>query len=434
MPLVDQVHAGFRCADLLLRLPGAIPIPSFMTHPSLPSPNWVDVSTRSFTPDVVHHLLQDPSSCPLHPSIPFPLISQGQTKIPAPHRSVIQSPLLVRPPNPGVYTPEGRSHFLSSIGIPQSAHNPDHTRILIVSFGGQIFHAPQSRSSSPAPTRQGTPTRPRRWKGQVTPDSSPDRPRTPTVDLTIVDGLLAQGVSSPRKTKGKPGLNDLAVSPGRRIPRDAVVTASPSKTVLGDFTNSPTRRNTTAHPKRHKASVPLRRSNSQRITTGQHLWLPGAPSAARISEFPSPAAPCAPSFGAAGLVLSPQPLPAMITTPPTPVLSVPPENNRNATDYTSHPHLYSPDDFSDGFCTSSETMETPRLLPEGWIAVVCGASREQGEDAEHLPEGLYIAPKDVYMPDLIAVADVLLGKLVGLSTTFAPPMIHNHLTGVRKCL
>ena len=137
-PLVDQVHAGFRCADLLLRLPGAIPIPSFTTHPPLPSPDWVDVSTQSFTPDVVHHLLQDPSSCPLHPSIPFPLISQHQVKIPAPPRSIIQSPLLVRPPNPSIYTPEGRSYFLSSVGIPQSAHNPEKTKILIVSFGGQI--------------------------------------------------------------------------------------------------------------------------------------------------------------------------------------------------------------------------------------------------------------------------------------------------------
>lgn len=419
LPLVDQVHAGFRCADLLLRLPGAIPIPSFMTHPSLPSPNWVDVSTQSFTPDIVHHLLQDPASCPLHPSIPFPLISQDQTKIPAPPRSVIQSPLLVRPPNPGVYTPEGRSHFLSSIGIPQSAHHQDHTKILIVSFGGQIFHAPRSRPSSPAPTRQGTPTRPRHRKGQVTPDSSPDRPRTPTVDLTIVDGLLVEGVPPPRRTKGKPGLNGLAVSPEQRIPKDAAVTASPSTTVLGDFTNSPTRRNTTAHPKRRKASVPLRRSTSQRIATGQHLWLPGAPSAARISEFLSPVAACTPSFGATGLLLSPQPLPTMITTPPTPVLSVPLENNRNVTDYISHPHPHSTHDFSDGFYTSTETMDIPRLLPEGWIAIVCGASQEQGEDAERLPEGFYIAPKDVYMPDLVAVADVLLGKLVGCSFNYA---------------
>lgn len=44
-------------------------------------------------------------------------------------------------------------------------------------------------------------------------------------------------------------------------------------------------------------------------------------------------------------------------------------------------------------------------------------SKEQWNDYEdgsnsELPEGFYVAPKYVYMPDLTAVADVLLGKLV----------------------
>jgi hypothetical protein len=70
----------------------------------------------------------------------------------------------------------------------------------------------------------------------------------------------------------------------------------------------------------------------------------------------------------------------------------------------------------------------PRLLPDSsWIAIVCGVSKEQwseqsedGMDSE-LPEGFFVAPRDVYMPDLTAVSDVLLGKLVGhfhLSATF----------------
>jgi hypothetical protein len=86
-------------------------------------------------------------------------------------------------------------------------------------------------------------------------------------------------------------------------------------------------------------------------------------------------------------------------------------------------------------------METPRLLPEDWIAVVCGASKEQDEDVEHLPEGfyitpkdVYITPKDVYMPDLIAVADVLLGKLVSPRLTLALSRIHNLPTGIRERL
>lgn len=62
-------------------------------------------------------------------------------------------------------------------------------------------------------------------------------------------------------------------------------------------------------------------------------------------------------------------------------------------------------------------IEPRGLLPDdSWIAIVCGVSKEQwnaqgGED-EGLPEGFYVAPKDIYMPDLTAVADVLLGKLV----------------------
>jgi hypothetical protein len=38
-----------------------------------------------------------------------------------------------------------------------------------------------------------------------------------------------------------------------------------------------------------------------------------------------------------------------------------------------------------------------------------------GEEDNDLPEGFYIAPKYVYMPDLMAVADILLGKLVCLT-------------------
>lgn len=104
--------------------------------------------------------------------------------------------------------------------------------------------------------------------------------------------------------------------------------------------------------------------------------------------------------------------------------------NRSADGYLSHPHP--PSGFADALFTDAELMEIPRLLPEGWIAVVCGASKEQGEDAKQLPEGFYIAPKDVYMPDLIAAADVLLGKLVGPSVVFTSLTIHNRLTGIRK--
>lgn len=61
--------------------------------------------------------------------------------------------------------------------------------------------------------------------------------------------------------------------------------------------------------------------------------------------------------------------------------------------------------------------ELPRLLPDAsWIAIVCGVSKEQwnsvadGGDSD-LPNAFFVAPRDVYMPDLTAVGDVLLGKL-----------------------
>lgn len=62
--------------------------------------------------------------------------------------------------------------------------------------------------------------------------------------------------------------------------------------------------------------------------------------------------------------------------------------------------------------------EEVRLLPDlSWIAIVCGVSKEQWnatqkDGSSELPDGFYVAPRDVYMPDLTAVGDVLLGKLV----------------------
>lgn len=426
-PLVDQVHAGFRCADLLLRLPGAIPIPSFTTNPSLPSTDWVNVFTQSFIPDVVNHLLKDPRSYPLHPSVPFPLISQDQAKISSPPRSIVQSPLLVRPPNSNVYTLEGRSQFLSSIGVPKSAHDPDKTRILIVSFGGQIFHAPRSRSPSPAPSRSGTPNHsPCRSKRhvQTTPGSSPDRSHMPTMDLTLTDSALVKGVPPPlRKTKGKLKLNYPVTNPGERIAEESTTTRSPTTMVFTDFTNSPARRNTTGHPQPAKVPVSRTRSNSQRIATDHHLWLPGAPTAVRTSEFSSPIAHYTPFFEATRLSPYSSPLPLVITTPPTPLPTIPQEYSQTVIEYVSRP--YYPRGLTNVHPASTESADIPRLLPDDWIAVVCGASKGQDEDAEHLPEGFYIAPKDVYMPDLTAVADVLLGKLVGHPLTFNHLMTHN---------
>ncbi|KAI0683175.1 hypothetical protein BC835DRAFT_1296774, partial [Cytidiella melzeri] len=53
------------------------------------------------------------------------------------------------------------------------------------------------------------------------------------------------------------------------------------------------------------------------------------------------------------------------------------------------------------------------LLPDGsWIAIVCGVPKDWVTgDGDELPKSFFVAPKNVYMPDLTAVAEVLLGKL-----------------------
>ena len=81
--------------------------------------------------------------------------------------------------------------------------------------------------------------------------------------------------------------------------------------------------------------------------------------------------------------------------------------------------------------------EYPCLLPdETWIAVVCGVSKEWGkENGEELPPGFYVAPRDIYMPDLTAAADVLLGKLVRSAVSHIVGIcMLIFLTGLRYCL
>jgi hypothetical protein len=99
-PLVQQILGGYRCADLLLRLPGYIPLPSFAVEPALPSPQWVDLTSRKFHPNIVHHLTKDLLKYKLHPQIPFPA-EFGHKHL---SRRVLQAPLVVRSPNPAVYT------------------------------------------------------------------------------------------------------------------------------------------------------------------------------------------------------------------------------------------------------------------------------------------------------------------------------------------
>ncbi|KAI0067259.1 hypothetical protein BV25DRAFT_1877100 [Artomyces pyxidatus] len=342
-PLVQQIFDGYRHADLLLRLPGAIPIPSFSCEPALPAPRWIDPFAGSFKPAVVSHLIQDPSTYTLHPSIPFSTSSFRPPLVKPMPRSVLSAPMLVRLPSDDVYTPEGRSRVLSAIGVPSHSHDPSTTKILVVSFGGQIFHKP-SRSRSPS--RPGT--------GTSSP--APGSPHRHSLDLHHKDisGHLTKSLHELEQSS-----HDRSV---QRSVCDVTSVFNPSHT---------------------------------------HINIPGAPAPAAM---PSPSLP------------SSAQMPTFNTIPPSPLI---------------------PDDgvFPGA---ESEELEGGLMLPDAsWIAIVCGVADSKewrprryspgvnassdplntvigaGEqETNDLPEGFYIAPKDVYMPDLMAIGDVLLGKLV----------------------
>lgn len=344
-PLVRHLWDGYRCANLLLRLPGAIPIPSFASEPALPSPNWVSLETRRFSQDVLDHLSQDTTEYTLLQQIPFAK-SYSPKNIP---RSIVSAPLLVRSPDPSVYTDNGRRRLMDTIGIPLRQQNNPHTKVLIVSFGGQVFHKPSSsRSHSRTPSNAGTP-------GFGT------------------GGHPVLGPSN--QINGVPHVSPTAVMDEKRAlptePKNSEASAEALATAL-QSSISDNKRNP-------MGSLRLRPTLARKQSL---LMIPGAPAA---SVPASPVTATVPAF------------PTVV--PPTP------KDDESIGD----PFDRSIDEVEE---LQDEVFGT--LLPdESWIAVVCGVSKDWAmEDGEALPENFYVAPKEIYMPDLTAVADVLLGKLV----------------------
>ncbi|KAH9902735.1 hypothetical protein C8Q73DRAFT_750066 [Cubamyces lactineus] len=354
-PLVSQIHAGYRCADLLLRLPGAIPLPSFAVQPGLPSPEWVDRQTRTFTSFVVNHLSQSPSSYKLHPQIPFPPAFPPK---PLP-REVRSAPLLVRPTDSRVYTPEGRSVLLTSIGVPAHLHDPEHTKILIVSFGGQVFHKPHSRSHSRTPSKAETPK-----------------------DMLVELRLSTNGSAHP---------TDLAIPLADT--QDSLIDPQTHAQALSDaLKNAALNRPEEARP---PVTAPATQNPPRAIPAHVALDVdhphtrPRGLSQLRVAGAPPAAVPTSPRV--------PSQMPAFVTIPPTPR----PVDGFEA----SEPNW-------EGGAVDGAEVEVRILPDESWIAIVCGVPKDWGrEDGEELPENFFVAPRDVYMPDLTAVADVLLGKL-----------------------
>lgn len=337
------MQQDYNCADLLLLLPGAIPIPSFMRSPPLSSAAWVDPDRREFTPAVVESLLQLAETADLHPSVPFPPSIQGDAHehaTPKPlKRSARNAPLFVRHPSPDVYTPLGRQRILDSIGVPRHLHDERKTRILLVSFGGQVFKRP-SPSQSRAPS----------------PRASSD---------------FGSG-SVPHSNFGSGSGSGFMSSSSSGSTRTSTIT-SPQN---GSSSSMSMSNGNSHHLPPGLPSVP----GVSRIATPSHLYIPGSP-----GPISNPASPYASKF----------------VSKPTPK----PNSNANQQQHNGT----ADNNNNNSNNTSPEDSTEARLLPENWIAIVCGAGDAWG--ADQLPEGFYIAPKDIYMPDLTAVGDVLLGKL-----------------------
>ncbi|KAG5647381.1 hypothetical protein DXG03_000449 [Asterophora parasitica] len=464
-PLVAQIHHGYRCADLLFLLPGCIPIPAFSIYPALPAPEWVNAASNRFHDRVIEFLLRSPCKASLHPPLPPFTLSSFPAFTPIP-REVIAAPLLVRPPSsssfitnaspstsssppqsstPSPYTPGGRSRLLFSIGVPPHLHDPARTKILIVSFGGQVFRAPsrpQSRSATPTP---------------------PSPISGPGISSGLGNGSISRIPSPGPCSSSTNGVSTPPPPPHTLLP----VKPQPNSSVVASTSHHPHHHhlhNTHVHfdiPSLSTTttnSTPIieglthaqdRRVPPPRLATPSHIWIPGAPPASKpapntnttntntstnMTSFTNG------TFTQAGLVTPPpkKSVPELATIPPTPNVdgafdlsaipvsssssfSSPPSSAPTTTSSTANLSAHLND------CLTSYHISAPngihdieqesRLLPdESWIAIVCGASKsavgEEGGEGEGLPDGFYVAPKDVYMPDLTAVGDVLLGKLV----------------------
>lgn len=365
----------YRCADLLVMLPGYIPIPSFGMTPPLPASDWIDAVTSRPYPELARYFAGPVTSQELlssisHPnSVTCPPTQSSTLSRPGPRqRRVIPAPLIVRKTtkDPSPYSQHGRSKLLAEIGVPPELYNLESTRILVVSFGGQVFKRPM-RSGSRTPASR---------------EHSPDR-----------------NGHHHRHRRNKSSQGNIHITPSYPVPSTPLIPsdseASPS-TSLASLVSTVR----AALPRPHPILSPL--------ATETHFFIPGAPPVTRNRSITSRSPATSPRNRFPSFPNSPalQDIPSFITIPPTP----------NISEQLPFSAFVPPD--SEGVDNDEENDIADLLPDERWIAIVCGVSKEQwltqqvtaGEDA--LPDNFFVAPRDVYMPDLTAVGDVLLGKLV----------------------
>ena len=367
--------------------------------------------------DVERHLTKM-NGVEMHPIVPFASTIKRKTI----ERKTIRAPLLVRLPNHNAYpysststsarsplspyTSLGRSALLSSIGVPPHLHPAGSCKILVVSFGGQKFR----RVGSKTPSRT----------------TSPAPPQSPTKENL-----------DPNKAKAKGNSKQI-------FPTNLVV---PSPFLLSPFQSRVFPRLPHPPPSPHSRSQsdPLAGFHamgiSPRLATSSHIFIPGAPPTSKPCSLtptsPKPGSPLSNTVFTAMMMPpstpgSPRggsPRPDQGSSSPVAAMRQSLEHREKSSSHHSHSYLPLAEHASSIF-TPESSITSPDLQPElrglfpddSWIAIVCGVSKEQWNSMdehgdEGLPERFYVAPKDVYMPDLTAIADVLLGKLVSCAVT-----------------
>ncbi|KAK9894893.1 hypothetical protein P389DRAFT_161703 [Cystobasidium minutum MCA 4210] len=431
-PLVRQVTEDYANASLLLRLPGCIPIPAFDTDVPMPAEKWTNLEAHSFRGEIMDLLARNTED------IPACTCSSNGTSISSSSngpssrrkkRKVINTPLIARPVARDVYTKEKRRKILSGLGIPEEQHDPETTKILVVSFGGQSI-------PKPAASRPMTPLPPSR-NGSLSAESGmsmsgmssingQEQAERKTNGTHLSNGhSTSSGIDERSKDTAeelqfahmKPTLNGLGHASGSATPLEKSVSelGTPSiSTSEAPLTSASIARSRTAAPR------------LQRLMTEDHIYLPGAPPAlhkphqmnATSMSMKASTSSNASSTTRHRRKISLE-IPKIYQSEGDSSTTVDDHIEVSIAEASFEGEESIPDsgtaenDFQLGGKGDEQQAQAEEeeeyLIPKGWIAIVCGLQVKDGVD--ELPENFYAAPRDVYVPDLTAVCDVLLGKL-----------------------
>lgn len=179
----------------------------------------------------------------MYASIPFP---DGGPSKPLPRR-MRDAPLLVRHPCPDVYSLEARQRILDAAGVPREFHDPEKTKVCVVSFGGQVIKKPHSRNGS------------RNLSISNTPLARP----VDLASLLVVED--SKGLLLPPPLTSSHGSEDVLSSSS-----SDVGDSSPGE-AFGHRADTP------PHLKLEKLRVSL--NDLPRLASPSHIYIPGAPPA-----------------------------------------------------------------------------------------------------------------------------------------------------------